>query len=105
MSKWGKGTPHAWLKVRAEVLERDDYRCRLELPGCMIEAEQVDHIDNLAALGIDRRDPIALDPDRCISVCAPCHAKKTAAEGHAARRARNKRKPYIHPSKMVGNHG
>lgn len=99
-SRWGKGAPHAWCKVRAEVLERDGYHCGLVLPGCMGDADEVDHVDNLAALGIDRRDPMALDPDVCIAVCAPCHRKKTASEGNAAKQARRKRKPYVHPSRV-----
>lgn len=100
MSRWGQGTGWAWGKIRAQVLERDNYQCRFELPGCLQEADQVDHVDNLAALGISRRDPIALDPDRCVAVCAPCHCTKTLAESHAARRAKRKRKPYVHPSQV-----
>lgn len=101
MSNWqGTGASRAWRKVRAYCLERDSNRCLLQLPGCIEEATEVDHIDNLAALGIGRNDPIALDPERCVSVCMPCHRKKTSLEAHAAKRAKRKHKPYIHPSRV-----
>ena len=33
-----------WRKVRAEILERDNYRCQIKGPGCTGEAGEVDHI-------------------------------------------------------------
>ena len=33
-----------WPKIRKQVLHRDGYTCRIQLPGCTQHATQVDHI-------------------------------------------------------------
>jgi 5-methylcytosine-specific restriction endonuclease McrA len=33
----------AWRAVRQRVLERDDFKCQLRLPGCKAVADEVDH--------------------------------------------------------------
>jgi 5-methylcytosine-specific restriction endonuclease McrA len=37
-----------WRKVRRVVLDRDNYRCTIGLPGCGKVATQVDHVVPLA---------------------------------------------------------
>jgi 5-methylcytosine-specific restriction endonuclease McrA len=53
-----------WRRKRAAQLEWDRHRRQLQLPGCTINATEVDHI-----LGAD------LDPGhtQLRSVCASCH--------------------------------
>lgn len=57
-------------KVRAAVLQRDGYQCRLRLPGCLGRATEVDHIVPRAAGG-----PV-FDLDNLRAVCASCHRKR-----------------------------
>lgn len=33
-----------WRRIRREVLERDEYRCRVHGPHCKVDANEVDHI-------------------------------------------------------------
>lgn len=61
---------------KADVLRRDEYRCKIDYPGaCIGMATQVDRIDNAGGYTFDN----------CQSACEPCHIKKTSREGHAAR--------------------
>lgn len=60
------------------ILRRDHYVCQIRLTGCLVRANQVDHIRP----GDDH------DPSNLQAACAPCHAKKSAREGHAALRRR-----------------
>ncbi|GLE59550.1 hypothetical protein NJBCHELONAE_48630 [Mycobacteroides chelonae] len=77
---YGQGGSRAWRRVRTKVLERDSHHCQLNYPGCTGRATQVDHKTNLAALGIPRNDPRALNPDDCQAVCEWCHTEKTRRE-------------------------
>jgi len=82
--------PADWPTRRLRVLRRDRYQCQMILyeggPKCLAPANQVDHkipgddhsYENLQAL------------------CRPHHAKKSSAEGHAAKLP-NKRTPGKHP--------
>ena len=79
--------PSNWQRLRTDVLRRDGYRCQaLDALGwdlCDAPATHVDHVvpgDNH-------------DPDNLQSMCAPCHHRKTSAEGLAARRAKRTRSP------------
>lgn len=80
-----------WQRTRAKVLTRDDWTCQLHLPGCLTDADQVDHIRSVADGGSD-------DPDNCRAVCKPCHLKVTSQQAAAARARRGKRKPRPHPA-------
>jgi 5-methylcytosine-specific restriction protein A len=85
MSSWGQGGTRNWRKARQQVLERDAYECQLRLPGCLWSATEVHHRGGLA--GLTRAE--AVDPDDCIAVCAPCHARVTARQTVAAQRQMN----------------
>lgn len=77
-SRRGKATAGApWRRLRAEILERDDYRCYL----CGQDGvDVVDHLVPVAEGGTD-------DPGNLGAICRRCHGKKTAAEGGRAPRA------------------
>lgn len=63
---WQGGSTRAWRKLRAQVLARDGYRCRLNLDGCLGAAElQVHH-----TLG---RSVSGDDPAYLITACGPCN--------------------------------
>jgi 5-methylcytosine-specific restriction endonuclease McrA len=82
--KTGSNIPAA---VKREVLNRDGGQCQLRYPVCTGAHEIFDHVHNLAARGIDRRDdkPTA-DDLQC--VCRSCHKWKTALEARAGRQRR-----------------
>jgi 5-methylcytosine-specific restriction protein A len=95
-SNWGKwqkekGTKHErgygrkWIELRRYILIRDDHLCQECLRGGKHkQADQVDHIINKADGGTDSEDNLQ-------SLCARCHARKTAREG--ARGAHRKARP------------
>ena len=59
-----RASSRAWRRLRAAVLDRDDYRCR----KCRVRtAEQVHHLVPVA------RDGAYWDPENLIAVCRPCH--------------------------------
>ncbi|AYM42048.1 HNH endonuclease [Mycobacteroides chelonae] len=111
--RYGQGGSRGWRKLRAFVLHRDGYRCRLRIAGiCTDLATQVDHKINLAALGISRNDPRALNPANAQAVCTACHSHKTERERIKALTASNRARavakreqrarrlgldPYAHP--------
>lgn len=99
VSSYGQGSTRAGRRARAKVLDRAGGMCEIRIPGiCAGEASIADHIENIAALGILRRD--ATDPDLMQAACRPCHALKTRAEqragvdAHNQRRRRRKAKPH-----------
>jgi 5-methylcytosine-specific restriction endonuclease McrA len=96
---WSNNSSGSKFSARTKriVKHRDQGTCQLQYPGCTGVAEQLDHITNLATLGISRSDPEADDPNNLQSVCRSCHTKKTQAEAHAAKRAKRFRKPLQHP--------
>ena len=70
-----------WEKVRRQVLERDEYRCRLRLEGCTETATAVDHVVPMSKGGA------RLDPANLRSTCASCNARqrhRTAGLGRLA---------------------
>lgn len=80
--------PPDWPAIRLRILQRDGHRCQIQLPGCTIDATEVDHINP----GDDHTDT------NLQAACPWCHSKKSSAEGNAARtRLSNKRKPEPHP--------
>ena len=60
----------AWRNVRAEVLERDGYACRIRLPKCTGMATQVDHIVAI----VDGGD--WYEPSNLRASCAYCNAAR-----------------------------
>jgi len=67
----------AWRRARKTQLERDSYRCQLQLPGCTHRATTVDHITQAA------NDPAHR---HLRSLCESCHRKVTAQQGGGWRR-------------------
>ena len=64
------------------MLERDEYRCMLRLPGCKGVADEVDHV-------VPRELGGALyDEDNCRSVCTPCHRRRSNTMRQRTRRRR-----------------
>jgi 5-methylcytosine-specific restriction endonuclease McrA len=59
------GSTRKWRKVRAEVLERDGYRCHY----CGEKANTVDHVKPVIAGGTD-------DAANLRASCAPCNRAK-----------------------------
>lgn len=93
----GTGTPHAWRRVRSEVLNRDGYHCRIRHPGCLGDATEVHH---LGMVRDNRSTAAALDPDRCVSACTPCHRIETQRQSAQARWSNRKRAVPQHPSEV-----
>lgn len=81
--------PANWPEIRAAILERDGYRCRVRWDdGCETVASEVDHINR----GDDHR------PANLQAACGWCHSRKSSAEGNAARtRWSSRRPPERHP--------
>lgn len=85
--------PHDWQTRRVRVLRRDAYECQARdsrgIP-CLAPANQVDHVEP----GPDH----SLDNLRAL--CRWHHARKSSAEGAAARRPRPRRarEPETHPA-------
>src|SRR5215469_5428026 len=72
------GTP-AWKRARLAALRRAKWRCELRLDGCQGAASEVDHVFGLEA------DPTH---QHLRAVCKSCHGKRTAEQGHEARRGK-----------------
>lgn len=64
---WSGGSTRAWRRVRALVLLRDGYRCRLALPGCTGEATDAHHTLGRAVTGDD--------PRWVVAACHRCNLK------------------------------
>lgn len=108
-TQWGQGGSRALRVFNAGILNRDGRCCKIGVLGvCVGVATQVDHIKNLALLGIPRNHPAAMDPHNAQAACEPCHEWKSERERikalaevnrrrAAARRARLGRKPEKHP--------
>lgn len=60
------------------ILERDNHRCYLQLPGCTGQATEVDDVRPISQGGT-RTD------DNLRAICPPCHHRKSRAEAQAAR--------------------
>ncbi|NOQ57203.1 HNH endonuclease [Mycolicibacterium fortuitum] len=80
---WKGGTPSGIpQKLRKQIFERDGYQCQIGYPDiCVGTPSHVDHVKNLASLGLPRGHN---DPDNLQSACLPCSRRKTAYEGLAA---------------------
>jgi 5-methylcytosine-specific restriction endonuclease McrA len=71
---WPNGSTRAWRKVRAHVLERDGYRCRLRFAGCTTIATNAHHIQDRTIYGDD--------PTHIIAACGPCNKKAGSGGAH-----------------------
>lgn len=71
--------PKNWQAIRAKVLKRDGYLCQIRDPdaGCLLRATEVDHVGS--------RDDHRLSQLR--AACSPCHQRRSAQQGQAARAA------------------
>lgn len=65
---WGEqGSSRAWRRVRAHVLDRDRYRCQLQLDGCTYRATVAHH--TVTFIG----RPEDVDPALIIAACEHCN--------------------------------
>lgn len=62
------GSTRQWRTIRAQILERDGYRCHY----CGAPANTVDHLKPYAYGGTD-------DPSNLVAACSPCNLHKGAA--------------------------
>jgi 5-methylcytosine-specific restriction endonuclease McrA len=95
---WTNGGAGSHIPERSKraVRRRQHNSCAIiDASICLGTIDEYDHVVNLASLDIERRH--ANDPALLQGLCKPCHAKKTSAEGHAAKRAKRFRKPLEHP--------
>lgn len=72
-----RGRP--WQRTRRHILERDNYRCQIQLPGCTILATEVDHIQPLA------RGGPPLDPANLRAACRHCNQARGTPTTTASR--------------------
>ncbi|WP_242224492.1 HNH endonuclease [Bacillus cereus group sp. BfR-BA-01380] len=67
----------AWVKVREQVLLRDNYLCRHCISnGKLVPADMVHHIHELKDDWLKR-----LDMDNLLSLCNACHNKEHGKKG------------------------
>ena len=65
---WAGGSTTEWRRIRAQVLARDRYRCRLRIEGtCTGAATCVHHAQGRAVTGDD--------PRYLVASCEPCNLK------------------------------
>jgi 5-methylcytosine-specific restriction enzyme A len=91
-TRWGtqRTASTSWRKLRARVLERDEYRCQIaDAAICTGTAETVDHLVPAFRGGSDAEENLQ-------SACWPCHRRKTGQEAAAAKPQRQ-RPPDKHP--------
>lgn len=87
-------------KLRQKIFERDNWECQLRYEGiCIGLAQQVDHIRNLASLGLPRGHN---EESNLASACIPCHRRKSSYEGLAAQ-GRLKTKRTLTPPGLAGS--
>lgn len=76
--------PGNWRQIRARILARDPI-CKL----CGVRPST--HCDHIEAKTDDHSDA------GLQGVCGLCHGRKSAAEGHEAKRKKRRRPPEQHP--------
>jgi 5-methylcytosine-specific restriction endonuclease McrA len=63
---WAKGSTRQWRRIRARVLARDGYQCKVQIEGvCTTKATCVHHTQGRAVTGDDERYLQA--------ACQPCN--------------------------------
>lgn len=60
-----------WPKLRQFVLERDNYECRIQLPGCKKRAVTADHIVPYLQGGA------WFEPLNLRAACTPCNVRRS----------------------------
>ena len=71
MKRTNKVYGATWRKVRRVVLDRDQYRCLVQMEGCQVTATQVDHIIPLAFGGAP------YDLGNLRAACASCNSGRS----------------------------
>jgi len=71
VKRWNKTYGSTWRNVRRHVLDRDQYRCQIAMPGCTVTATQVDHVIPLAFGGSP------FDMANLRASCASCNAGRS----------------------------
>lgn len=72
-----RASSRAWRRLRAAVLERDDYRC--QTPDCPATATEVHHVVPVAQGGA------MFDVANLVSLCRACHLDKHDSRSPAVR--------------------
>jgi 5-methylcytosine-specific restriction endonuclease McrA len=80
-SLWSKVPQRTRKAIREAVFARDEYRCRLELPGCTRIAEEVDHVLRASSL----EDPLLYDTANIRASCRRCNRLRGADQEAEAR--------------------
>ncbi len=71
-SRQARGYDADWERLRLAILRRDQWRCRIDGPGCTRLATSVDHIVPLALGGA------RLDPANLRAACGHCNSARGA---------------------------
>lgn len=80
----GRGTGnHVPAAVRRAVRRRDGDTCQLGYTGCTGKYEELDHIEGVAARGVDRLNTLTVDELQC--ACRHCHRIKTQWQAKVGR--------------------
>lgn len=77
-SSWEGGSTTRWRRIRAQILARDRYMCRIAFPGtwttrtgevrrCLGRADCVHHTKGRTVTGDD--------PEHMIAACTPCNLR------------------------------
>lgn len=69
---WALGSTTRWRRIRAYVLARDGYVCRIGAAGCVELATHVDHIVPKEAGGTDEEGNLR-------AACEPCNLGRRRA--------------------------
>jgi 5-methylcytosine-specific restriction protein A len=88
-SRHERGYDYAWVKLRRQILARDEGQCqRCKRAGLTMLAQAVDHIVSKAEAARRRWTREQVDhPSNLEAICEPCHLVKTEAEQGKTKRA------------------
>jgi len=59
-----------WQRIRKQILNRDNYTCQIQTPGCTLKATAVDHI-----IPISKGGP-PYDPQNLRACCQHCNNRR-----------------------------
>lgn len=75
---------HRWNQIRKAILERDQYRCRIQIQGvCVTIADCVHH-----TLGVEITGD---NPAHLVAACTPCNLRIGEPNGNDAEPRRDRR--------------